>query len=68
MLKQTGLKNLKTNNTKLKTHQYTITKSIMFLEQSMPHFLTSSRQPVINLARKDTATVFQRHYAPHDIL
>ena len=40
----------------------------MFLEQPRLHFLPSSRQPTINLAREDTATVFQRHYALRDIL
>ena len=31
-------------------------------------FLPSSKQPAINLTRKDTATVFQRHFALYDIL
>ena len=31
-------------------------------------FLPSSKQPAINLARKDTATAFQRHFAPCNIL
>ena len=45
-----------------------IVYSIMFLEQSRSHFLPGSRQPAIKLARKDTATVFQRHHALYDIL
>ena len=32
-----------------------------FLEQARPHFLPISRQPAIDLDRKDSATVFQRH-------
>ena len=36
----------------LKTHQNTITESIMFLEQPRPHFLPSSRLPRINIAKK----------------
>ena len=35
----------------------------MFLGLPRSHFLPSSRQPGINLARKDTATVFQKLYA-----
>ena len=33
----------------------------MPLKQPRPHFLPRSRQSAINLARKDTVTVFQRH-------
>ena len=40
----------------------------MSLEQARPHFLPSSKQPAINLARKDTDTAFQRHFAPCNIL
>ena len=35
----------------------------MFLEQHRCHSFPSLRQPVTTLVRKDTATVFQRHYA-----
>ena len=38
----------------------------MFLEQPRSHFLQSSRQVAINLARKDIATVLQGHYALYD--
>ena len=31
-------------------------------------FLSSSKQPAVNLARNDTATAFQRHFAPCNIL
>ena len=34
----------------------------MFLEQPRPHFVPSSSPSAINLARKDTAIVFQRQY------
>ena len=40
----------------------------MSLEQARPHFLPSSKQPAINLARKDTDIAFQRHFAPCNIL
>ena len=50
-----------------KTRQHTIPESIMFLKQPKPPFLPSSNSPAINLARKDTATEFQRHYALCDI-
>ena len=40
----------------------------MLLEQPRPYFLPSSRQLTIILATKDTATVFQRHYALPDIM
>ena len=33
----------------------------MLLKQPRPHFLPCSSQSAINLARKDTTTVFQRH-------
>ena len=37
-------------------------------ETTQASFLAKFKQPAINLARKDTATVFQRHYALCDIL
>ena len=38
----------------------------MFLEQARPHFL--AKFTAINMARKDTAAVFQRHFALYNIL
>ena len=40
----------------------------MFLQQLRLRSLPSPRQPAINLTRKDTATVFQRHFALSDVL
>ena len=40
----------------------------MFLEPPKSHFVPSSRPPAINLTRKDTATVLERHYALCDVL
>ena len=37
-------------------------------EATQASFLASLRQSAINLARKDTVTVFQRHYTLYDIL
>ena len=62
---------LKINNTRMQDSlkgEYTPAESMMFMEQPRPHFLPSSRQPAINLARKDTAIVFQIYSALYDII
>ena len=42
----------------LKTRQQAITEGIMFLEHPRSHFLTNSRPPSIDLAKKDKTSVY----------